>query len=126
MDLNIAHYMRQRHNLLIGDRMAEEVKIAIGSAFPMEPEQTVMVRGRDLISGLPRSSEISSLEVRDAIAFMRRMVHPKTRELEWKLSGLSVTAPHKSLIIQELDWIDPVAREIGAVPGILAAPLTAA
>ncbi len=68
MDQDIIHYVRQKHNLLIGERMAEEVKIAIGSAFPMEPEQTVTVRGRDLVTGLPRSTEISSLEVREAIA----------------------------------------------------------
>lgn len=67
MDQDIIQYVRQKHNLLIGERMAEEVKIAIGSAFPMEPEQTVMLRGRDLVTGLPRSTEISSLEVRDAI-----------------------------------------------------------
>src|SRR5262249_3257469 len=67
MDQDIIHYVRQKHNLLIGERMAEEVKIAIGSAYALEPEQTVMLRGRDLVTGLPRSTEISSLEVRDAI-----------------------------------------------------------
>lgn len=53
-------------------------------------------------------------EVHDASAFFRRMVHPKTRELDWNLSGLSVTAPHKSIVMKQLDWIDPVCREIGA------------
>jgi len=50
---------------------------------------------------------------------MRRMAHPNTRELDWKLKGLSVTAPHKSLVMQCLDWIDPAAREIGAVNTIV-------
>jgi 3-dehydroquinate dehydratase/shikimate dehydrogenase len=59
------------------------------------------------------------IEVRDAIAFVRRMVHPKTREIDWKLGGLSVTAPHKSIVMQELDWIDPTCREIGAVNTIV-------
>ncbi|HSK62432.1 MAG TPA: type I 3-dehydroquinate dehydratase, partial [Pyrinomonadaceae bacterium] len=55
------------------------------------------------------------LEVRDIDAFVKRMVHPKTREIEWNLRGLSVTAPHKSSVIELLDWVDAEAREIGAV-----------
>ncbi len=47
--------------------------------------------------------------------FIKRMAHPHTREIDWKLRGLSITAPHKSSIIEYLDWIDPAAREIGAV-----------
>jgi shikimate dehydrogenase len=53
-------------------------------------------------------------EVHDAVGFIRRMAHPKTRELDWNLNGLSVTAPHKSIVMQRLDWIDPACREIGA------------
>ncbi|HBB96521.1 MAG TPA: shikimate dehydrogenase [Blastocatellia bacterium] len=59
-------------------------------------------------------------EVRDALQFIRRMAHPKTRELDWKLGGLSVTAPHKSTVMQALDWIEPAAKEIGAVNTIVA------
>lgn len=55
------------------------------------------------------------LEVHDLAAFVRRMVHPRTREIEWRLRGLSVTAPHKSAVIEHLDWCDPEAAEIGAV-----------
>jgi 3-dehydroquinate dehydratase/shikimate dehydrogenase len=55
------------------------------------------------------------LEVHDLGAFVRRMVHPRTREIEWRLRGLSVTAPHKSAVIEHLDWCDPEAAEIGAV-----------
>ena len=54
-------------------------------------------------------------EVRDLPAFFQRMVQPKTRELEWKIRGLSVTAPHKSAVMDHLDWVEPAAREIGAV-----------
>jgi 3-dehydroquinate dehydratase/shikimate dehydrogenase len=53
-------------------------------------------------------------EVRDAVSFVRRMAHPKTRELDWNLKGFSVTAPHKSIVMQQLDWIDAACREIGA------------
>jgi 3-dehydroquinate dehydratase/shikimate dehydrogenase len=58
-------------------------------------------------------------EVRDAGAFMRRMVHPRTREIAWRLRGLSVTTPHKSTVMQHLDWMEPAAREIGAVNTIV-------
>ncbi|HLL75557.1 MAG TPA: shikimate dehydrogenase [Pyrinomonadaceae bacterium] len=58
-------------------------------------------------------------EVRDLRAFMRRMIDPRTRELDWRLRGLSVTAPHKSGIIDALDSVDESAREIGAVNTIL-------
>lgn len=54
-------------------------------------------------------------EVRDARAFLRRMAHPHTRELDWNLRGFSVTAPHKSAVVEELDHVEPAAREIGAV-----------
>src|SRR5256714_15538614 len=57
MDTNIAQYTRQRHNLLIGERMSEEVKIAAGNAYyglnSSNPEQRVVVRGRDMVTGLP-------------------------------------------------------------------------
>lgn len=54
-------------------------------------------------------------EVRALDDFIGRMVHPRTRELDWNLRGLSITAPHKSEIMQHLEWIDPIALEIGAV-----------
>lgn len=58
-------------------------------------------------------------EVREVLPFIRRMVHPKTSEIHWPLKGLSVTAPHKSMVIQALDWIDSASREIGAVNTIV-------
>jgi 3-dehydroquinate dehydratase / shikimate dehydrogenase len=58
-------------------------------------------------------------EVRDLHSFIRRMAHPQTRELDWNLRGLSVTAPHKTAVIEFLDWIHPAAHEIGAVNTIV-------
>jgi 3-dehydroquinate dehydratase/shikimate dehydrogenase len=58
-------------------------------------------------------------EVHDAKAFMRRMIHPRTRELDWNIRGLSVTAPHKFEVMDQLDWIDPAALAIGAVNTIV-------
>lgn len=58
-------------------------------------------------------------EVRDVEGFIRRMIHPRTRELDWNLCGLSVTAPHKSAVMAQMDWIDPAAEGIGAVNTIV-------
>jgi 3-dehydroquinate dehydratase/shikimate dehydrogenase len=54
-------------------------------------------------------------EISDAAEFLRRMVRPGSREIDWNLRGLSVTAPHKTAVISSLDWIEPAAKEIGAV-----------
>jgi 3-dehydroquinate dehydratase/shikimate dehydrogenase len=58
-------------------------------------------------------------EVQDLGAFMERMVHPRTRELDWNLRGLSITAPHKSAVMEYLDEVDPEAQEIGAVNTVI-------
>jgi rod shape-determining protein MreB len=68
MDQDIITYARQVHNILIGERTAEELKIAAGSAAPLEEEITLVMRGRDLATGLPKAVEISSVEIRDAIS----------------------------------------------------------
>ncbi len=58
-------------------------------------------------------------EVREISSFIKRMVHPRTREIAWDFRGLSVTAPHKTSVMSCLDWIDPAAKEIGAVNTIV-------
>jgi rod shape-determining protein MreB len=68
MDEAVMQYARQKYNLFIGERMAESTKIAIGSAYPMEEEKTVVLRGRNLITGLPQAIEVSSVEIREALA----------------------------------------------------------
>lgn len=67
MDEAIIQYARKAYNLLIGERTAEEIKIAVGSAYPMREEQAVEVRGRDLVSGLPRTVRMTSAEIREAL-----------------------------------------------------------
>ena len=57
--------------------------------------------------------------VRDVGAFIARMVHPRTREIDWNIRGLSVTAPYKSTVIDALDWIEPTAAELGAINTIV-------
>jgi rod shape-determining protein MreB len=68
MDEDIVAYARNKYNLLIGERMAERAKIGIGSAFPLPEEKTMTLRGRNLINGLPQTVEISSIELREAMA----------------------------------------------------------
>jgi len=63
----IIHHMKRAHNLLIGERTAEEIKLKIGSAFPLEDELTMDVKGRDLSQGLPRTLNARSEEIRDAL-----------------------------------------------------------
>jgi rod shape-determining protein MreB len=68
MDDDIMMYARQKYNLLIGERMAERVKIEIGSAYPLQEEKVMTVRGRNLVTGLPEAVDMSSIEVREALA----------------------------------------------------------
>lgn len=86
----IATHIRRRYNLLIGDVTAEEVKLAIGSAYPLESEKTYEVRGRDLINGLPKSVEVTSEEIRDALK------EPLEQILATIKSALELTPPELS------------------------------
>jgi rod shape-determining protein MreB len=68
MDAALIDYARQVHNMLIGERSAEVVKIEAGSAYALDDEGTVDLRGRDLATGLPKAVEISTIEIRDALS----------------------------------------------------------
>jgi rod shape-determining protein MreB len=68
MDMSIVEYLRKTYNLMIGERTAEEVKIRLGSAYPLDEELSMDVRGRDLIAGLPKTISITSVEIREALA----------------------------------------------------------
>ena len=68
MDTDIVGFARREYNLLMGERTAEEIKIAVGSAYPVEGStKTVTFRGRDLLTGLPRSVEVGSDQIREAL-----------------------------------------------------------
>jgi rod shape-determining protein MreB len=67
LDNAIIQYIKKEYSLLLGERTAEEIKIAIGSAFPMPDEPHAEIRGRDLITGLPRTIVVSAEEIRRAI-----------------------------------------------------------
>ncbi len=68
LDQDVITYIRNKYNLLIGERMAEQVKTTIGSAYPLPTEVTMRVRGRNLVTGLPEELEISSVEMREAVS----------------------------------------------------------
>lgn len=68
MDEAIINYIKRKYNLLIGERMAEEVKIKIGSAYPLEKRLSMEVKGRDLVAGIPKTLVLSDEEVREALA----------------------------------------------------------
>lgn len=68
LDDAIMAYVKRRHNLIIGERTAEEVKLAVGSALPLEEELVTEIRGRDQLTGLPRTAIISSGEVTQALS----------------------------------------------------------
>ncbi|MFQ5768023.1 MAG: rod shape-determining protein [Acidobacteriota bacterium] len=67
MDDAIIHYIKRKYNLLIGERTAEDIKIRIGSAFPLEEELTMEIKGRDLVEGVPKTLVISDEEIREAL-----------------------------------------------------------
>ncbi len=67
-DAAIINYIKKKYNLLIGERTAENVKIAIGSAFPLEQETEMEIKGRNLLNGLPENIVVSSMEIREALA----------------------------------------------------------
>jgi rod shape-determining protein MreB len=68
LDITIADYLKKTFNLGIGDKMAEEIKVQIGSAVPVDEELSMMVKGRDFITGLPRTTEIKTNEIVKAIS----------------------------------------------------------
>lgn len=67
-DASIIDYIKKKYNLLIGERTAENIKIQIGSAYPLEEEVTMDVKGRNLLNGLPQNITIASDEIREALA----------------------------------------------------------
>ncbi|MGD9791016.1 MAG: rod shape-determining protein [Phycisphaerales bacterium] len=83
MDEAIINHMKRTYNMMIGEQTAERVKIEIGSASPLEREATMEVRGRDMISGLPRKTSVTSDEIREALMEpVQAIIEAITRTLE--------------------------------------------
>lgn len=80
IDQEITNYVRHKYNMLVGDKMSEDIKIAIGSAAPLRKETSAQMKGRDLVSGLPKIIEISSIEIREAITKVLDQIAEAARE----------------------------------------------
>ncbi len=131
MDDSIVQYFKRKHNLLLGDMMAEQLKMEVGSARPFKNERTVSVRGRDIITGIPRTVEVSSMEIQEALE------EPVRAIVEAVLLALEKTPPELSSDILErgiimtgggslLKGLDERLREETSLPVNLAEdPLTA-
>ncbi|MBR2715216.1 MAG: rod shape-determining protein [Ruminococcus sp.] len=89
-DEAIITYIKKKYNLLIGERTAEDIKIAIGSAYPYENEGEMTIKGRNLVDGLPKNIRITAAEVRDALA------DPLSTIIEAILTTLEKTPPELS------------------------------
>ncbi len=68
MDEVLIRHIKAVYSLMIGDRTAEEIKTRIGSAYPLEQEMSIMVKGRDMVAGLPKTVQVSSVEIREALS----------------------------------------------------------
>jgi rod shape-determining protein MreB len=95
LDEAIISYMKKEFKLMIGSQTAEELKMEIGSAYPMDPEQEAEIRGRDLVTGLPKTLVISSEEVREA------MNEPLTAIIDAIKSTLDKTPPELAADIMD-------------------------
>ncbi|MFV0313714.1 MAG: rod shape-determining protein, partial [Anaerotignum sp.] len=91
----IVSFIKKEFNLAVGDRTAESIKISIGSAFPQEKEEVLEIRGRDLLTGLPKTIEITSIHIREALS------EPVTSIIETIKQTLECTPPELAADIME-------------------------
>ncbi len=120
-DEHIASYIRKKYNLMIGERTAEEVKITIGTALPLERELSMEVRGRDLIAGLPRTIPITSTEIMEAIEVpLQQLVAAVRHVLEQTPPELSSDIIDKGMVMSGggsmLRNIDKLLTQVTGVP----------
>ena len=120
-DEAIATYIRKKYNLMVGERTAEEVKMQIGTALPLERELTMEVRGRDLIAGLPRTIPITSSEVMEAIEQpLQQLVAAVRSVLEQTPPELSSDIIDKGMVMSGggalLRNVDKLLTQVTGVP----------
>ncbi|MDP2940189.1 MAG: rod shape-determining protein [Candidatus Omnitrophota bacterium] len=131
MDLSIIEHLKKAYNLMIGERTAEEIKIRIGSAYPLEEEMNMEVRGRDLIAGLPKTVSITSNEIREALQEPIHAIVEATRitlertppELAADLIEHGIVLAGGGSLLRGLDKL--IAEETGLPVHIADDPLTA-
>jgi len=125
LDEAIVHYIKRKYNLLIGERTAEQVKIEIGSAYPDGQERTMNVKGRDLVSGIPKTIEVDSAEIREAISEPVNAIVDAVRiALERTPPELSSDIVDKGIVLAGggayLRNIDVLLREQTGLPVLIA------
>jgi rod shape-determining protein MreB len=131
MDDAIINYVKRKYNLLIGERTAEFIKIKIGTAYPSDTIDTVEVKGRDLVLGVPKTLEIKSEEVREALSEpINAIVESVKMALEKTPPELSADIVDKGIVMTGggslLRNLDVLLRETTGLPVMLAEdPLTA-
>lgn len=131
MDDAIGHAMKRNHNLLVGEQTAEKIKIAIGSASPLEQEMRLEVRGRDVATALPRKAVVSSEEIREAliepvstiVAAIKRTLENTQPELAADLVEHGVVLAGGGVLLRGLDRV--IAEEIKLPVRVADDPLTA-
>jgi len=121
----IANHVKKKHNLMIGDRSAEEIKITIGSATMLPEELTMSVRGRDMVAGLPKNQVITSTEITDAIQDQLEAIIQGIRVvLEQTPPELSADIYDKGIVLSGggamLRNIDRYVSQQTGVPAIIA------
>ncbi len=130
IDEAIVAYIRNKFNLFIGDRTAEETKIAIGSAYPLEQELTLHVRGRDLVTGLPKQITVTSAEIREAIhepvmaivETVKTTLEDTPPELAADIMDYGITLAGGGALLRGIDKL--IARETGMPVHIADDPLS--
>ncbi len=131
MDEAIISYVKRKYNLLIGERTAEKIKIRIGTAYPMDEMESMEVKGRDLVLGIPKTLELKSEEVREALAEpVNAIVESVKMALEKTPPELSADIVDKGIVLvgggSMLANLDVLLRETTGLPVMLAEdPLTA-
>jgi rod shape-determining protein MreB len=121
MDEAILQYVKRKYNFLIGDRTAELIKINIGSAYPEENPQSIEVKGRDLVTGIPKTLEINSEEVREALAESINTIIDTVRiTLEGTPPELAADIVDKGIVLVGggalLKNLDLLLREVTSLP----------
>lgn len=125
MDEAIIQHLKRKYNLLVGERTAEHIKITIGSAYPAEEDETMLVKGRDLVAGIPKIIEISSEEIRKALSDpINAIVEAVRMTLERTPPELSADIIDKGIVMAGggalLKRLDVLLREETGLPVLVA------
>jgi rod shape-determining protein MreB len=100
MDEAIIHYLKKKYNLLLGERTAEQIKIQIGSAYPLDEPLSMEVKGRDLVEGVPKNLTITDEEIREALTeIVSTIVDAVRNALEQTPPELSADIIDKGIIL---------------------------